>query len=71
MKIDKEIPIPVNRRANYDFASMEVGDSFLAKHASVRTSASLHAKKSGRKYTVQKRTFAKHNEAGWRVWRTA
>ena len=71
-KIEKGIPIPANATTGpgtprkYPLAEMEVGDSFLAplnRKGSVKSRASLHARKTGRQFCVRV------TEAGVRVWR--
>ena len=75
--IDKDIPVPDKvrgRKAKYDFAAMEIGDSFFAvgnssTQVSILTCAKRHFPK---KFVTQKATQKSEGEDvknGFRCWR--
>lgn len=64
-EVESNIPVPLFRKSCslYPFDTMEVGDSFLAEEANVRSAAGQYSKRHGRKFTTRA------VEGGYRVWR--
>jgi hypothetical protein len=80
MDIEKNIPIPKKvrgRKAKYDFAAMDIGDSFFAEgEASIQVSILTCAKRHlPKRFITQKATQAGSENVlaikhGFRCWRT-
>ena len=64
--IERNVPVKrvYRSRKNYPFSKMEVGDSFVTKNKSVRTSAYYFGKKYGSKFKV-----GVLEDSEFRVWR--
>jgi len=67
IKIDKGVPVPLNRRTKYPWADMEVGDSFFVVTDKIANfKRNVYAKnRNGKEFT------ARAEGDGCRVWRTA
>lgn len=77
MNIEKDIPIPVKvrgRKPKYDFAAMEIGDSFfVVGNSSIQVSILTCAKRlHPKKFITQKATQGEGQRIvkGYRCWRT-
>jgi hypothetical protein len=68
-KIESGIPVPPGNRANYPFAKMKVGDSFLVP--GVKNSAAIASSVSYRKNRYGENYVCRTTEGGLRVWRIA
>jgi hypothetical protein len=74
MKIEKGIPVPKKlrgRRFKYDFAAMEIGDSFFVKgDSSTQVSILTCAKRHDPKKTFVTKKVNENGTDGYRCWRS-
>lgn len=70
MQIESNIPVTPRTRAEYPFAQMQVGDSFLLETAEDGKRAAVAARHFGKRHNV---SFVRRTQPGGqvRIWRIA